>query len=147
MPIPQTVGIAALALYLLALWLPAVAMQASFLHGWEVAYMCGILSFASSMDAGSRAPLVAGTLANLLFLFGVIFYLGRNFWHWSWPLYPYLCWICAGSVFCGAASLLMAGMSHEQFFTGAYLWLSSLVLLLLGSTERAIHERGGKGSL
>ena len=123
MLIPQTVGIAALILYLLALWLPAVAVEASILHGWEVAYMCGILSIASSMDSETRIPLVAGTLANALFLFGVICYLGRNFWHWSWPGYPHLCWICAACVFCGAASLLLTGMSHEKFYSGAYIWL------------------------
>ena len=61
MLIPRILAAACVVTYLLAMCLPAVAAKGYhtiyLLHGWEVTYICGLFSFAPSMDLGDRAPI------------------------------------------------------------------------------------------
>jgi hypothetical protein len=89
MLIPRILAAACVVMYLLAMCLPAVVAKGYhttyLLHGWEVTYMCAILSFAPSMNLVEKASFIVGTLSNVLFLFGIAQFLGREFWHWPRP--------------------------------------------------------------
>src|ERR1700730_2860157 len=67
---PRTLGIVCVGMYLLAMCLPAIASKSYYrtylLDGWEVTYMCAVLSFAPSMNLGERAPFIV--LSHLLWL-------------------------------------------------------------------------------
>jgi hypothetical protein len=99
MPIPRILAVACVVTYLLAMCLPAVVAKGYdttyLLRGWEVTYICGLFSFAPSMDLGDRAPFIVGTLSNLLFLFCITLFLARVLWHRSWPHYVVICGISA----------------------------------------------------
>jgi hypothetical protein len=80
--ISRILGAASVGTYLLAMCLPAIAAKSYYktylLHGWEVTYMCAILSFAPSMNLVEKASFIVGTLSNVLFLFGIGIGLFRN---------------------------------------------------------------------
>ena|ERR1700719_2940501 len=65
---PRTLGIVCVGMYLLAMCLPAIAAKSYYktylLHGWEVTYMCAVLSFAPSMNLGERASFIVGPFAE-----------------------------------------------------------------------------------
>jgi len=129
------------ATYLLAMFLPSVAYQNYLFHGWEVTYLCGLLSFAQSMDLGDRTPFIVGTLSNLLFLFGITLFLGRIFLHWSWPRDIVICLISAPSLVFSVISASMASMWQNNLLVGSYFWVMSTTLLLLGSLYNFLRQR------
>jgi hypothetical protein len=138
--IPRILGAACVVAYFLAMWLPAVATKGYdttyLLDGWEVTYVCGLFSFAPSLDLGDRAPFILGTLSNLLFLFCITLFLIRLFWGRSWPHYMVICWISGVCVVFAAVSISIAGMWLGSLLVGSYLWILSLILLFLGSLDR-----------
>jgi hypothetical protein len=93
----KILGAACIAAYLLAMCLPAVVTKGYhttyLLHGWEVTYICGLFSFAPSMNLEDRAPFILGTLSNLLFLFGLTLFVVGVLLHRSRPHYVVICWI------------------------------------------------------
>ena len=104
MLIRRILGIGCVGTYLLAMCLPAIAAKSYYktylLHGWEVTYMCALLSFAPSMNLVEKAQFIVGTFSNVLFVFGIALFLGREFWHWSRPRYAVICWISAACLVC-----------------------------------------------
>lgn len=145
MLIPRILGIVCLATYLLAMCLPAVAAKtyykAYLLHGWEVTYMCAVLSFAPSMNLDEKASFIVGTVSNVLFIFGAVLFLGRQFWHWSRTPYFFICWISTGCFVFSVVSVSIAVMSHNRFLVGFYLWVVSAILLFLGSCIECLRQR------
>ena len=118
-------GAASLGAYLLAMCLPAVVAKTYcktyLLRGWEVTYMCAVLLFAPSMDLSEKASFIVGTVSNVLFLFGAVLFLGRQFWHSSRPRYLVIRWIAAVCLVCSAVSAFIAGISQNTFLIGFYL--------------------------
>ena len=145
MLIPRILGAVCLSAYLLAMCVPAVAAKtyykAYLLHGWEVTYMCAVLSFAPSMDLSEKASFIVGTVSNVLFLFGAVLFLGRQFWHWSRPRYFVICWIPAVCLVCSVVSAFIAGMSQNTFLIGFYLWIVSPILLFTGAYIECLRQR------
>jgi hypothetical protein len=140
MTVPRILGCACVTSYLLAMCLPSITYQNSGLRGWELAYMCGLLSFAQSMNLGDRAPFIFGTLANLLFLFGITFFLGRNFWRWSWPHDIAICLISVTCLIFSVFSASFAALWQSPLLVGFYLWILSPTLLLLGSLNKCWRQ-------
>jgi len=145
MLISRMLGAASVGTYLLAMCLPAIAAKSYYktylLHGWEVTYMCAILSFAPSMNLVEKASFIVGTLSNVLFLFGIALFLGREFWHWSRPRYVVICWISAVCLIFSIVSVSIAGTSQNSFFIGFYLWIMSPTLLLIGTCIERLRQR------
>ena len=140
MLIPRILGVAGVVAYLLAICLPAIAAKSYnttyLLHGWEVIYVCGLFSFAPSMDLGERAPFIIGTLSNLLFLFCITFFLVRLFGRRSWPHDVVICWVSGVCLVLTVVSISIAGIWLERLLVGSYLWISSPILLFLGSLSK-----------
>jgi hypothetical protein len=158
MTVPRILAGACVTSYLLAMCLPSLTYQNAQVRGWELAYICAMLSFAQSMDLGDRAPFIFGTVSNLLFLGGITFFLGRTFWRWSWPhdamasirmshdcangidaLTPEVVAICLISVTCLIFSVFSASFAslwQSPLHVGFFLWILSPILLLLGSLNK-----------
>jgi|SRR5271166_1550084 len=141
MSIPRILGAASVVSYLLAMCLPSIAYENSILAGWEVTYFCALFSFAQSMELGDRGPFIFGTLSNLLFLFGITFFLGRLFFRWSWLRDVVPCLISATSLLCSVACVSIAGMWRTGLLFGFYLWILSPMLLFLGSLIWCLQPR------
>ena len=137
MLIPRILGAAGVVAYLLAMCLPAVVAKGYDktypLAGWEVTYVCGLFSFAPSMDLVERAPFIVGTLSNLLFLSCVILFLSGRFWRRSWPQDVVICWVSGVCLVLAVVSISVAGKYVDGFLVGAYLWISSPILVFLAS--------------
>ncbi|MBV8329930.1 MAG: hypothetical protein JOZ61_05620 [Verrucomicrobia bacterium] len=137
MLIPRLLGAAGVVAYLLAMCLPAVVAKrydkTYLLAGWEVTYVCGLFSFAPSMDLVERAPFIVGTLSNSLFLVCVILFLAGRFWRRSWPQDVVICWVSGVCLVLAVVSISIAGKYVDGFLVGAYLWISSLILVFLAS--------------
>jgi hypothetical protein len=145
MLIRRILGIGCVGTYLLAMCLPAIAAKSYYktylLHGWEVTYMCALLSFAPSMNLVEKAQFIVGTFSNVLFLFGIALFLGREFCHWSRPRYAVICWISAVCLVCSVVSVSIAGTSQNSFLIGFYLWIVSPILLLIGTWIECLRQR------
>jgi hypothetical protein len=116
--------------------LPSLTYQNAQVRGWELAYICAMLSFAQSMDLGDRAPFIFGTVSNLLFLGGITFFLGRTFWRWSWPHDVAICLISVTCLIFSVFSASFASLWQSPLHVGFFLWILSPILLLLGSLNK-----------
>ena len=148
MPIPRILGAAGVVAYLLAMCLPAIDTKgydrSYLLPGWEVTYVCGLFSFAPSMDLGERAPFIVGTLANLLFLVCAILFLVGRFWRRPWPQDVVICWISGVCLVLAVVSISIAGKVLDGLLFGAYLWISSPMLVFAGSLIECWRRRKGR---
>ena len=148
MPIPRILGAAGVVAYLLAMCLPAIDTKGYdrtyVLPGWEVTYVCGLFSFAPSMDLGERAPFIVGTLANLLFLVCVILFLVGRFWRSSWPQDVVICWISGVCLVLAVVSISIASKVLDGLLFGTYLWISSPMLVFAGSLIECWRRRKGR---
>jgi hypothetical protein len=151
MLIPRILGATGVVAYLLAMCLPAIDAKgynrSYLLAGWEVTYVCGLFSFAPSMDLGERAPFIVGTLSNLLFLACVILFLVGRFWRRSWPYDVVICWVSGVCLVLAVVSISMAGKVLDGLLVGAYLWISSPILVFAGSLIECWrrHKMTGSG--
>jgi hypothetical protein len=145
MLISRILAAACVVTYFLAMCLSAVAAKGYhtiyLLRGWEVTYVCGLFSFAPSMDLGERAPFIVGTLSNLLFLFCLTLFQVRVFWHRSWPHYVVICWISAVCLVFSVVSVSIASMWLDSLLVGSYLWILSPILLLLGALNKLLQQQ------
>ncbi len=138
MRLRRILGVVAIAAYLLAVFLPAIASKSYYktylLHGWEVIYLSAVLSVASSMDLNDRAAFMIGTGSNFFFLLGATSFAGRQLGRWSRaPSKTVTVWISALCLICSVASATMAALAQNGLLIGAYFWILSPLLLLLAS--------------
>jgi hypothetical protein len=145
----KILGAACIAAYLLAMCLPAIAARGYhttyLLHGWEVTYICGLFSFAPSMNLEERAPFILGTLSNFLFLFSIVLFVVRVLLRRPWPRYVVICLISAAGLVFSVISVLIAGMWVDRLLGDSYLWIASPILLFLGSLNECV-QKGKAGS-
>ena len=93
------------------------------------------------MNLVEKAQFIVGTFSNVLFVFGIALFLGREFWHWSRPRYAVICWISAACLVCSVVSVSIAGTSQNSFLIGFYLWIVSPTLLLIETWIECLRQR------
>ena len=94
-------------------------------------------------------PYVAGSLANVLFLFGIGTFILRVFVHWSWPGRRATVWISGGSFLCALISIWVPllgdpGGEPSKVRLGFFLWIFSPLLLFVANLASPQEPKRGR---
>jgi hypothetical protein len=143
MRIPLLLGlVVSLTSFLLAMFVPAVGSTL----GWQIAF--GIASVIFNGGGAVAVASIAGTLANLLFLFAGISFIFRVFLNRSWPgrlaaLASGLCVVCALASTVFFQDYVKDYVKPSDYHLGFYLWHFSMILLVVANVATTLLTRAG----